>query len=1040
MPGQLFTITQIGKQLKQDYASLTAIASNPPELNSLVPYLRVIDSSTKKPIYDSTKWIHTHNPSDVIIDLIDMDIEVGKNGFPSLIGGTIKFKILNANKFITENNAIRYPELFALMSHKIIDFGWADMRFSKFSTEVIESKFETSSDNNNTLTLTMHVGSILNYLNKIEHAFVSELKNTSNLNIGVSRTFSVNYSGRIPFSNEVITNIIDQELKKPYKDISYLKMFDNILFDFDSSYPYRQYDTEGVTQIVPVDYFYGIRNLFSKWFSYAEGSPIVRVTEDAEDFYRFDGNHHWTESWYSNHVDFSSFNINNRTQLAIVPRISEYHFVDDNSSPEIKILRTDVSTLLNLQDSRVYGLALQKLESNSAIELFQNPIDEQPYKAIPDAIEAVYYREFLLNKNNSPFVKNYNFNSDGTELLSTDGKTIERDRLEILSKKHIEYILELRKIVGEVYSAQKGEIKPLDIKLKIRELYTKLSSTTITDEFFIKTILKPKIVNIEQYNFNRYGDYDGIWDAIFGDPSPRNPKFGIYESDIIPQNEIRVIDLVTLLELNYRLRSKSPHFYNSDEWRILLSSLDNLSKKTGEEEEIKKASKEFRFTELDYFFTSNNLNSIYDCILYLATVISNMLGINNPKDWDDAYYIIMMTHGMEQIVLDDMKKAQEQEQKVVDESANDRLELLNFYESPNQLRLSDIVSDLNNKMEKSLNEEYKVTIKIFDGTPNISNIAPELNWTDSSGKPRSIKFIDGADIRLENLLLPTVVYTNILSKNESLFGILGDIFKHFGRHFNINLAFSVFKLKGGDVQIEIFCLDLIKDSVDSWDGGTDFSQIDGNLSGRFVVFDYRANNSIITNLTANVQTQDSLFLSFMPAQTAESIVSLFGSAVDKESQLTKEAKNVANNSLVKIYKTIFKDVKTADIKSWKGMLNNVQQYASNNNLENTIKELKLGKNLEFLETIISFYNASGTYPAHLLFGGYSITLELLGINGFASFQLIGLRNAGLYDGVYMVEKARHFIDKTTFKTSLECKLLVPRIRSFPSDEEQRGSN
>lgn len=1045
---QLIAISNIGKNLQKDYSSLTALMTSPPDINALVPYLKVTDNDSGRILYDNNRWLHIEDNSDVILDLLNMDIEVGKNGYPSLIAGTIKFKILNANKFITPENEIKIPGLFSLLSYKNVQFGWNDPRFSLFNEDVMEMKFDTTVDAQNTGIITMHVGSSLNYFNKIEHVFATTLKDTSTINSKNRESTSINYNGKELFSNETIKNIIDSELRQPYNQISYLRMFDNIMYDFDWNYPYKEYSTDGFLEVLQIlddiESLNGIEHLYTQWFSLDSGGLLVKKSPlDSADFYRFDGNHHYTQSWYGNFVDFSSFDVNNRKEIAIVPRISKYHGVAGNASSEIQSLRNDVYDVLDYSMT-IYNRNLTKLEKNNGLDLFKNPINEDSYLAVPDAIEAIYYKEFLFNKDNSPFIKNYNFNPDGTPNLGTDDRTIEKERIEKLSKVHIQYILELRKLAGELYSNSNKDITSSQIKLKIREIYNKLSSTIIDDAEFINKILKPKEINVENYNYNILDAEYTFWKFLLGEKELEKPKFGIPESDITNLSSIKAIDLVTLLELNYRLRNKTNPFYYSPLWTTRLQSLDDFSKKIGDDKDIKKNNP--NSFELQYFYTSNNLTSIHDCIVYLASQINKLLGRNVVENWIGSYYTIMIDTDADIDVKKSMEESKKEE--IVNELNTDKIELFTWYESKNQLRLMDIVADLNIKLDKELTDGYKVKIKIYDGVPNLPDRSYEIKWneklygTTSKNIPRKISIMGGFEEgdrinftgqnRLEYLLIPKKVYDNIWADSGSFFEFWNKIFAHFRQHFNLNLYFSVYRING-ITEVEIFCLDLITEAVNSWDGNTDFAEIVGKLQGRFIAFDYRANNSIITSFNASVQTQDSLFLSFMPAQTSKSIISLFEIGATKFDTLSKEALD----NLEKIYNKIFKSIKTGNIpvdnngkSKWNGMLNNIQAYNSNEQLGTLLKDGELRSDIEFLEAIVKFYNASGTYPAHLLFGGYSISLELVGINGFASFQLIGLRNSGLYDGIYMIEKAKHYIDKTTFKTTLDCKLLVPRIRKF----------
>lgn len=1046
MPGQqqLFAISQIGKNLRNDYRSLTAIATNPPELNSLVPYIKITDKQSNTLLYNNTKWVHTIAGSDIIVDLLSMDIEVGKNGYPSIISGTVKFKILNANKFITPENEIRVPQLFSIMTEKNLKFGWNNANFTRFDEDVLEMKFESSTESQNTGIITMHVGSTLTYFNKVDHVFATNLKDTSTINTKPRQSFELDYNGKVIFSEEVITNLVDHELKKPFGDISYLWMFDNIMYYFDKEYPYKKYSTEEPSTyplyLVGTEELYGIKHLYAKWFSVDYGANLVRLRDgddDGEnDIYRFSGYHQQTETWYGHFVDFSSFDVADAKELAIIPRISLYQDIQDNeTSQELYALRGKLYDTLNAQ-SNLYPIYLRDLEKSPELELYSDSIEE-PFRAVPNLLENEYYAKFLFSTTNSPFVKNYHFTPDGQyEILAKGNRTIERERIETLMRVHIQYILELRKLAGELYSTNNSELVALDIKHRIRDIYNKLSDFIIDDPEFIE-LLKPKELSVQKHNFNTIHNYD-FWERFASDlglieQQHIKPTFGISTPDVRDESSIRAVDLVTLLELNYRLRSNKPLYFYSSEWTTFLQSLDDFSKKTEDDEKIKKQ-KPNDF-ELQYFYTSNNLTSIHDCIIYLATQINKLYGRSVVQDWEGSYYTIMIeTAEDSQIEL-----AQEEEQEKgepVSELNADKEELFSWYEERNNLRLIDITTDLNRKLNEGLEPKYQVQLSIYGGSPNlVQDREYEIRWDDESekkitlitGYEEGIEVSNPNEYRLENILLPKTVYDNMWADSGSLFELLNKIFAHYREHFNLNLSFSVYRHKDtGITEIEIFCLDLLKKAVDTWDGGTDFSQIYGTLGDRFIALDYRANNSIVTKISANTQTQDSLFLAFMPAQSSDSILALFETGAKKKENLPESALD----DLQTVFTKVFKPANDSQIPGYEGMFRQVQQYVKDKKLGTLIEDGNLKKDIDFLEAILRFYNASGTYPAQLLFGGYSITLELVGLNGFASFQLIGLRNSGIYDGIYMVEKASHHLDKSTFSTKLDCKLLAPRIRAF----------
>lgn len=1037
---QLGAISNIGQGLKNDYSSLTAMVSDPTEINTLVPYIKVTDKDSNRIMYDTTKWLHQLSEADIILDLLNMDIEVGKNGIPSLIAGTIKFKILNANKFITPENDIRIPGLFGLLSYKNVKFGWSHPKFagSMFNEDVIEMKFETTADTQNTNIITMHIGTPLQYFNKIEHAFISKLKDSSNLDAKPREKFGLNYNGKTLFSDQTSEDIVKNELKKSYGDISYLKMFDNISYDFAGKYSYKKYSLTGTTWGIKTAFFFvpittdvdsvlGIDHIFARYYSPDQGSELSNSSTG--ELYHFDGQHHYTESWYGNFVDFSSFNPDNKTYKAIIPRISLYHqkYVEDNinnTSSELNLIRGKLLDALNGKPA-IYDVNLSSLS--------RYVYESKLYSGVDVVIDDEYYRKFLYNNSNSPYNQNYNFNSDGTPKLSTGNRTIERERVEKLISIHIKYILELRKIAGIIYTkGSTDKISPYELKSLIRNIYKKLSEDTIDDKDYIN-LLRPKNINIENYGLS----------------------FRIPAGAITDTNRISTIDVVTLLELNYRERTQYNPFYRKSEWINVIQSLDDFKTETGDDKNFPIVTPNIKFPQA----ISDKLVTIYDCMLFFGEYINTWVGKSTdtdiissnlnkwigkpaPTDWISAYYAIMIDSKEEQEKIKKIMKDEQNNKEPVEESSYDRANVFNSYELNNNIRLKDIVKDLNSKLEEVLESKYLIQIKIYKSDPNLpKNRDYEIKWNEESerkinilGKYEKGETVEYPDIpRLEHLLIPKPFYDNILGHNESLFSILRNIFQHFSNHFNLNLDFSIHREKGTTI-IEIFCVDLITEAIESWSGNTDFAEISGVLEDKFIVFDYRARNSIITKLSANVQTQDSLFLSFMPAQSEGTLLALFNTASDRYGK--NKLSDSAMDNLVAVYNKMFKPIQNTTTlrEKFEGVINNVQQYVKTNKLSTLLKEKDLTNDIEFLEAIVKFYNSSGTYPAHLLFGGYSITLELLGLNGFASFQIVGLRNSGIYDGIYMIEKARHYIDKTTFKTTLEMKLLVPRIRAFSTQQ------
>ena len=55
---RLAAIANIGENLRQDYSSLTALVTSPPDINALVPYIKITDLDTDRVLYDNNKWLH----------------------------------------------------------------------------------------------------------------------------------------------------------------------------------------------------------------------------------------------------------------------------------------------------------------------------------------------------------------------------------------------------------------------------------------------------------------------------------------------------------------------------------------------------------------------------------------------------------------------------------------------------------------------------------------------------------------------------------------------------------------------------------------------------------------------------------------------------------------------------------------------------------------------------------------------------------------------------------------------------------------------
>jgi len=180
---------KLTKKVKEDYNILSLLSVRASLKAELVPFLTIqIDN---KPIYTNTKTISDVNFWDkdtkekIIIDLESAEMVVGKNGIPSLIEGSVSFKILNQNLLIDPNTfGIRYPEFFELMGMKKIIFGWKGGRdindspyyFGEFNEDIIQSKFDAKLSSHQTLDLTLSFASPLTFLQKTSSSILIDAK------------------------------------------------------------------------------------------------------------------------------------------------------------------------------------------------------------------------------------------------------------------------------------------------------------------------------------------------------------------------------------------------------------------------------------------------------------------------------------------------------------------------------------------------------------------------------------------------------------------------------------------------------------------------------------------------------------------------------------------------------------------------------------------------------------------------------------------------------------------------------------------------
>lgn len=326
--------------------------------------------------------------------------------------------------------------------------------------------------------------------------------------------------------------------------------------------------------------------------------------------------------------------------------------------------------------------------------------------------------------------------------------------------------------------------------------------------------------------------------------------------------------------------------------------------------------------------------------------------------------------------------------------------------------------------------------------------------------------------RLENLLIPKVVWDNITNDSKSIYDMLGKIVKHFAT-LEIHLAFTTWKIndpiydvnsKGemvtfskGTIIFEIFSTDLLFNKLIHWDHTwNDPSLFKG--SSAIPLLEYNTSDSIIKKINANVKTQDTAFITFMPLTDTKEIIGMIAHAANNYEQIS----NLGLDSITKMISKAFNikqfaqtdsktDSKTDSTKETPKETTKVTREAQIKYIIDAYKYVKdgtsghivkdtyqLNKDPEFKTDLMKYYSETGTYPSYLLFGGYSIDIDIIGMHGFYSFQYVGVKNTGLYDGIYMVEHVKHAITKESYTTTLSCKLLIPKVKNV--DTSTTGTN
>jgi len=1107
MPGvQLIALQELSKDAQENFRTLTGLIKASNSASELIPYIKIYNPDTGKLLYTNNKFFSSpnFNFNDLIIDLIEAEIEVGKSGVPSLIEGTLNFKILNQNKMVNPDRTLKTPELFALLSNINVSFGWASL-YKKFDESCIIRNFNTNYAGNNVMDLTISFGSPLTYLNEVNSALWENLKDTSKLK-SESDDSTINNNATTDLLNNTQINSTLSKLSdndNPYKFL--ISVYDNFKFPNKDEMSVNL-TTQALNSFHNIDIY---ELLWKENYHYFSIGFINESKNTSLTFYS--GEYNYIDIWYANETNLSTSdrtNNNNNTYQsiqynAIIPKIFNINNYD-------KYIRSQLPNELTDTDKKTL-YAIENIENNT---LSINNDNYTTYiSAINDAsIDKIYYDTLYFNPNTSIITGNYDqyivnitqityetgmngttpglyFNiyltcKDGTTItyknndkftitsdiitklihgysdeqeevntivnnIINDSKTIstktyntnihtiytydknntsiERDFIISLIKDHISFIFDLKQIIDKYITLINNKTNFLTdlVKIDIIQSYKKYSNNVIKN--ISELGIKASNIKISR-TISRTFSLD-----------PQN----VYIVDIKQTNNttLSYIDYAMLAELNNINQVPNNNINNNKLWKKYINSSNITYKKIINKSII------------------DNFNSIYQCLNLLVNIIefNNKKNISNINyntvynyNWHDIYTVITSKSSTQDKLIADQNAFIEHNKELSqqnDQNNTEKSTFINYQTSTNKITLQSIADDLNIKFAKSQEDNFLVKIDFYASAsadvPSLStNKHYIIKWNEndnsmedtSNENKNTINLLKKSTLnkntknstpyKIENLRIPTHIYNNILQHSTSLFDLLNRIFKYFNE-FNINLMYSVYRETDTKTTIiEIFNIDMISEAVQKWNGDLSFSSVANELKDAFIVFDYNSLNSIILDLTVNAKTQDSLFTTFMPILNKDNLVGIFTYIIKNPSAVT----NKVISNIETVYRTVFKDNGT-NIQNFNGQVKKLQQYANNNNLSKIIND-KFGKDDKLTTALIELYMINGSYPAHLLFAGYSISLKILGFNNLASFQVFGLRNSGLSDGLYMIESVKHSIDKTKFETTIEARLLNPRIGSY----------
>ena len=1057
---------KLTKKVKEDYNILSLLSVRASLKAELVPFLTIqIDN---KPIYTNTKTISDVNFWDkdtkekIIIDLESAEMVVGKNGIPSLIEGSVSFKILNQNLLIDPNTfGIRYPEFFELMGMKKIIFGWKGGRdindspyyFGEFNEDIIQSKFDAKLSSHQTLDLTLSFASPLTFLQKTSSSILIDAKDITS---GSNDLIVITPQGLI-LNNALLDSSVEgiETLLQKYNSV--------FLEKGDFTELHNELNLKGATNPLSfLVYIYNdftfsekLRNTDSKLIKDSEGEYIIdRTTSNNIAYFSnlYNKNYiisvglnqtkpgkiatydNWTSYfniWVGAHTNL---NLNstkdqfkeNENLTAIIPRIFDYslyiahpypvsnvnRFIDENDYNIVNEYEKDTGKSYSYIISNFYNLPLELNYSEDVLEIYkkQNLFGRTSkiydlYNLFKDSYQSLYLynSEKFANKLNreDPKAKGDYEITDYFDLpnpLYSEGNE-EYHFLKELITNHIDIIKILRQIIFKIKTKELKKI--YDIKKAVKEIYN--SSKKI-----IKNLHSIKPINI---SINQSDSEEHSIDYL--------------------SNGLSYFDFCLLCELNYLEKnnlSTSDLTKNVTVYKNYILKLDNSA--TGSSNFIESVTiveclKEIAsFIDLEQTEDKNLLNSEIKYSALSTTTYKDVVK-NKEYTWLEIYKLITL-------VSED-----EQQQINIDNTTESTVlsELNIFYENP-RIVLHSLFKFINKKINDAINEDFRVNLTIDNENENgdlidknRKNLKQDRNYSfkiTKGEKEYEIKLLHNDNKTLGNLLIPLPIVLKILSK-KTILQMVEEIRFYFNK-FGIHLQYNIHnREKDKIVSIELFDIDLYFDPIMNWGGKWEELKKQSPTKDNILFLEYGTPKSIILSLETTASVNDSLYIAFTPTDELNSIKAAFKTLtfdkIKKDIQLFGTVDSIMKRLFPKFTKKMDSDTYkfyTEEINKYTDMA----QFLAQNNTTNDVKN-----DINYKTDMLKLFNKTGTYPAHLLFSGITINLTIMGLPGLTSFQMIALENVGIFDGIYMIETVKYVIDKKIFKSILTCKMLRPRLKS-----------